>query len=369
MKPLFFSLVIALLSVAIADFFIFSILDIKNSGYKPERFFQFDTLTGHFHRPNAEGYWYRSDGEKFYIKINSYGFSDSQRRISKTRPRIALIGDSLTEFWEVDEKYRGQFVLEDLLNQKYEVLNFGVRGYSTAQTYILFKNVGVHFSPDIVIYNFCSNDIYDNAHPVLGRPYYKMAPGEPGGLKLKGYPLQVRQIESESPVEKFLIEYSFFYRKFNEVRERILRYDRSPQMPRQVLQAYRRDYEDEDETRMEVTTKLISLLNAFTKERGMRFLVVEGIYSTTLKASEQDVATRQLGERFDFNKVSDILKDYCSKNGIEFLSLPQMVKEKKLNVSELIYKDDSMHLSREGIRFYAQAVKEKLQWLGWVSGS
>jgi len=164
-----FSLIITILLI---DLFYFYILDRKIAGYKPGRFFQYDLLTGHSHRPNSEGYWYPyNDGTKFYVRINSFGFADSERKIIPTKPRIALIGDSTTEFWEADEPYRGQYVIESLLNDRFEVINLGVRDYGTDQTYILFQNIGIHFSPGIVIYTFCINDINDNVNS-KSKPFF-----------------------------------------------------------------------------------------------------------------------------------------------------------------------------------------------------
>jgi hypothetical protein len=110
------------LTILLIDFVAFFILDIKPPAYRRDRFFEFSPLLGWTHRPNSEGYWYRyGDATKSYISINSHGFADSERDITKGRPRIALIGDSTTEFWEADTKDRGQYVIEELLNRKFEV--------------------------------------------------------------------------------------------------------------------------------------------------------------------------------------------------------------------------------------------------------
>ena len=128
-----------LLTVLVFDMTAFFIFDRKIVGYDPERFFRKSAVLGWTVRPNAKGYWYRyDDGTKFFVETNSFGFSDSPRNLKKTRPRITLIGDSTTENWEVEKPDRGQFVIESLLDNAYEVLNQGVRGYGTDQTYILF---------------------------------------------------------------------------------------------------------------------------------------------------------------------------------------------------------------------------------------
>ena len=134
------------ITILCIEFFVYWVLDIKHPAYKSERFFHPSLLTGKSHKPNAKGYWYRyNDGTKYRVSINSFGFADSERKLKKTRPRIALVGNSTTEFWETEEQFRGQYVIEDLLDQQFEVLNFGVRGFGTDQSYILFKEVGGPF--------------------------------------------------------------------------------------------------------------------------------------------------------------------------------------------------------------------------------
>jgi len=193
---LLLGIVSSVLLLLVFDLGAYFILDLKVPGSKPERFFVFSPVLGSFHRPNSEGYWYRyNDGTKYYGSINHYGFADSERVIKKTRPRIALIGDSTTEFWETDVRNRGQYQLEKFLDYKFEVLNLGVRGYGTDQTYLLFETVGVHFAPDIVIYTFCINDINDNV-TTRSKPYFTLAPSEPSGLALTGYPSGSNRTES-----------------------------------------------------------------------------------------------------------------------------------------------------------------------------
>jgi len=185
-----------LIALLVIDFMAYVAFDIKIPGHRPERFFQFSPLLGWEQIPISSGYWYRhEDGTKFFVEINSHGFADSERKIRKTRPRIALIGDSLTQNWEAELPDRGQYVLAKLLDQRFEVLNFGMRGYGTDQTLILFENRVVQFEPDIVIYTFCVNDFWNNVD-TAAKPYFELDPSEPNGLALKGYPLEFQSLST-----------------------------------------------------------------------------------------------------------------------------------------------------------------------------
>jgi len=206
------------LTIVVLELFFFYVLDLKPRSYEPGRFFQYSPLTGHFHKPNAKGYWYRfHGGGKFYVTTNSYGFADASRTLEKKQPRIALIGDSTSQFWEAKPGERGHIIIEELLSNTFEVLNFGVRGFGTDQTYILFKNTGVKFSPDIVIYTFCVNDFSDNLSRE-SKPFFRVD-STSDKLVLDGYPIELQlkkddtKIFSTRSIDQFLTKVSFIYRR------------------------------------------------------------------------------------------------------------------------------------------------------------
>ncbi len=362
-------------TIVVIDFVTYFILDSKVPGHKPERFFQFSPLLGWFHKPNSEGYWYRyGDGTKYRVSINKYGFADSERNVKKTRPRIALIGDSTTEFWEADEKDRGQYIMEELLHNKFEILNLGVRAYGTDQTYLLFKNVGIHFSPDIVIYTFCINDLWDNAN-VHSKPFFKLAPRKPGGLVRDGYPIKfdssLDRLGISSRVETYSFVYRTLKRELSKIKYRIKDTIQGSQFPLEFhfeLRPYKRVYNSDDHRRMEITTRIISLLNDYVKENKMKLLVVEGVHIPAIDINKQHRLIQKYGDKFDFDKVSGILEEHTGENEIAFLSLPALIKDQNINVNEFTHHYDDMHLNREGILFYSRAVVDKLRSLRWIGG-
>lgn len=358
----------------IIELCIFFILDIKTPGYQGQRFYIPSFLTGYFHRPNAEGYWYRyMDGTKYYVSINSYGFADAPRELEKTRPRIALIGDSTTQFWEAEEGQRGQFQLENLLDQQFEVLNFGVRGYGTDQTYLLYKNVGIHFNPDIVIYTFCINDIFDNSK-TKNKPYFSRNKTFPNRLTLRGYPVKFES-SGNTDALTFFESFKGYALKSFMIRNAIPILHRfkiwhSPIVSideHHDLRPYKKFYNEEDILKLEITLEIIAMLNKFAKESGAKLLLVEGIYRPSLPGVMQDEVMKAYGPIFDFNKITNLLEEFSLKEGIEFLSLPKIVKEKNISVSSLMHKEDSMHLNHNGIFLFSNSILKKLNSLGWVS--
>ncbi|MDD4980529.1 MAG: hypothetical protein PHC54_04560 [Candidatus Omnitrophica bacterium] len=99
------------------------------------------------------------------ISINSDGFRGREYSIAKPDGtlRIIMLGDSETFSFMLPEDDSLPKQLENLLNKKfhflrYEVLNFGVEGYSTFQELEMFKTKGIKYNPDLVILNYVLND-------------------------------------------------------------------------------------------------------------------------------------------------------------------------------------------------------------------
>ena len=150
--------------------------------------FRTDPITGWAKVPNTEGYVYLySDGTKQYIRNNSHGFTDLEREIKK-------VPTSNRPHWGFDHRILGNrrkktadsFLMEQKLNHKWEVLNLGVRGFGTDQAYLLLKHEGIKYSPDIVIYTFCINDITDNMK--TDKPHYRFESESIRNLVLLDYP-------------------------------------------------------------------------------------------------------------------------------------------------------------------------------------
>lgn len=106
-------------------------------------------------------------GHKF--KINELGFRE--RNFASKKPpntfRILVFGDSFTFGTGVSEDHRFTNLLEGFLNKnggtkKYEVLNFGIPGYSTDQEHDLMKVMLRQIECDLVIVAFYTNDMEMN---------------------------------------------------------------------------------------------------------------------------------------------------------------------------------------------------------------
>ena len=361
----------ALLTVVAFELFVFHVLDVKPPGYAPERFFRYSSLTGHALRPNAEGYWYRyADGTKFRVRINAFGFGDAERSLEKTRRRIALIGDSTTQFWEAEPQQRGHVLLEEQLGGKWEVLNFGVRDFGTDQSLLLLEHAGFRFRPDIVVYTFCINDISDNARRDT-KPYFVEDATAPDGLSRQEQPAKKLPVWIEQYRERtgFLRLHSYLYRRSAPAAKRWLQALRGGDAaipPFIEIDPYRRQYPPPYARDVDRTLKLVSRLDRAVHRHGAKLLVVEGVYRPAMEEGWRRRIVAQYGDEFDFDKPSRLLARHAAAEGIAFLSLPRLARRRGIEASGLMHPEDVMHLDARGIRFQTDAVAEKLRALGWV---
>ena len=115
-------------------------------------------------KPGAERMLKMGDHTATY-KINSVGMRDHEYPLVKGNRifRIVCLGDSVTFGAGVELGQVYPKVLEKLLNTKsdeirYEVLNFGVGGYNTAQEAVALKEKALQYRPDLVLVGFNLND-------------------------------------------------------------------------------------------------------------------------------------------------------------------------------------------------------------------
>jgi len=164
-------------------------LFLRAIGFTYPVFYQPDESRGYSLRPGMEG-WYGKEGEAF-VRINSDGLRD--REHSKEKPpstlRIAVVGDSYAEafqvsqdkaFWSVME--RGLQGCPSLAGRRVEVINFGVSGYGTAQELITLREKVWSYSPDVVLLALTTNnDVLDNSRALKLTdeiPYFTLRDGQ-----------------------------------------------------------------------------------------------------------------------------------------------------------------------------------------------
>lgn len=150
-----------------------------------EEYLKIDNVLGYTHL-ESQPITFRSEGYSSE-RTNAAGMYDIPRSVAKPPgiTRIAVLGDSNAEALQVPFASRFSRVLEDklnagLANKKYEVLNFGMGGYSTGQEYYQWLRDVAGYEPDITIVCFHALDSGENRTPESKepspRPYFAVTP-------------------------------------------------------------------------------------------------------------------------------------------------------------------------------------------------
>jgi hypothetical protein len=145
-------------------------------GFSRPVFVRADPVLGMAHIPGAED-WYTAEGRS-YVRINARGWHDKEHPFRKPPgvTRIAILGDSYTDALQVPQDSAFPAILERTLNStlpgQYEVLNFGVGGFGTAQELLVLQHYALQYAPDAVILAFTIvNDVSDNSRALRRMAY------------------------------------------------------------------------------------------------------------------------------------------------------------------------------------------------------
>ncbi len=122
----------------------------------------YDPEVGRFRRADTE---YVKFAEGFGIgKINSLNYLNKEYPIKKKEDsiRIALLGDSYVESFQVFDRHYFGRIMENILSKKLdksvEVLNFGRSGFDIGDCYVYYNTFVKKFNPDYVLYILGKDD-------------------------------------------------------------------------------------------------------------------------------------------------------------------------------------------------------------------
>ena len=148
-----------------------------------------------FTREPGLSFRYTEEGDA-WVLTNAAGYRD--REHNRTKPagsrRLAVLGDSFAEAWEVDLEETFWSLLERALNDgcrlggvtRVEVLNFGIRGYTTSLQYLQAREEVFDYGPDAVLLAmYLDNDVVQYSRALYTLEYYPyFVLGEDGALEL-----------------------------------------------------------------------------------------------------------------------------------------------------------------------------------------
>ena len=189
--------------------------------------------------------------------------------------KILLLGDSVS-WGDIVKNVHELFAvkLELLLAQadpgrSYEVINSGVPGYSTFQQAIYLETKGLALDPDMVILQFCLNDVIERYHTVA----------QYGG---DNFFLGIDTRESTSGILGFLIRHSRACELFMRYLQR-----RGRQQEVYDIQEMARDELSPEMLRAwELTISEIDAIHEMTRQRGIPLLLLIAPYQFQIAAPQ-----------------------------------------------------------------------------------
>lgn len=186
-RPARYLLIAIVAAIAVCE------LALRAAGFGYVPWYRPDPHLGWTLRPGASG-WFTGEG-RAYVRINSQGQRDREHALEKPAGvyRIAVLGDAYAEAMQVPLEHTYWAQLPAQLEgcgfqsgRRIEVLNFGVRDYGTAQSYLVLERTAIRYRPDLVLLQFDNgNDVRDNSRaldPIQDRPYFVLDAS--GGLRL-----------------------------------------------------------------------------------------------------------------------------------------------------------------------------------------
>ena len=148
-------------------------------------YMMYDNLMGWTVGPNK-----RSTNGPYYSSVDGIRASHEGALIAEApeKTRIALVGDSFVFGDEVSYEDTWGYHLEKALGPEFQVLNFGVGGYSLSQAYLRYEKDVRKWNPKVVIFGFITHDIGRTmwVYPFLSMPDWKMPFSKPRPILREG---------------------------------------------------------------------------------------------------------------------------------------------------------------------------------------
>lgn len=335
-------------------------------------------------RPNQNVAYSKSCFNVKEITTNSRGFRDKERSLSKDRPRLAFIGDSMVEALQVKDTQVFNRLLENQF-PNIEYLAFAKSGWGTVSEFVLYQDYVRDYHVDTVVLMFVSgNDLRNNVEKLElhyganASPFATMTDGEveiyfppstipPSTIPSKG---------ALSPVKTFMYDHLATYRfarsqyiKFR-VRSKVAMPSRGEDGDRgylfdgelldyNIYVPYEDNHADWQEA-WDITEALILKLRDAVEADGADF-VLGVLFDQVYLSDEFDASTYP--PEFDARYPSSRLVKFAERNSIKYLDFNRYFKQYKelkgLDAPYFWFSCDG-HMSPLGHRVAAQLIAEEV---------
>ena len=303
-------------------------------------------------------------GQRVYLRFNRHGYRGPDRplRAPEGVRRLAVLGDSFVAGIAIREENLMTSRLERLLNRhtgghRWEVLNFGVSGYGTAQALHTWRSVARQYQPDLVLLCFFNgNDLIDN-HRQLShahRPYYDLA--DDGSLVL--HPVSPTKASFSRRLSQCSRLYVWQRHKVRAVRD-LFRPPPKTDSPGYVIMDH--DPHGPVEESWQVTEALLERLAQDVRVSGAQLAVLDIAAPEQLVDASWTKLIHALGpsiaKDYDRDYPQTRLRDICGRCQIPFLALIEPFRD--TGQPEKLHFGGVGHWNEKGHALAAQLVYEQ----------
>lgn len=311
-------------------------------GLKPARTtlqFYDNDIFGSAFLPNQKGWFVSGTKEYFtWVETNSQGWPDVEHTVKKPKDtmRILILGDSFVENLQVPLEKRFFRQLETKLNnqnfaKKVEIIALGRGNTGTAQQYLILKNYGLVYEPDLVVHMFLTgNDVKNNSPVLQNDPYLPYFALDESGELIK-IP-HIKRLQRTLAKIKELLKNLRITELMLVARQKILEERNNRQFGYPLdYHIYDQNYSKKYEEAWKVTEKLILETKKISEQTGASYIMV------TLANNEQVnkqiwrgltlIHPMLLKENLDLEKPDKIMGEFCQKEKINCLHILPYFKE------------------------------------------
>lgn len=308
---------------------------------------------------------------EFSVEVarNDLGYHDREHPFAKPDGvfRIIFLGDSFTEAIQVPLEDTFPKIIERELNKRMdfpvESISLGKSGAGTQKSYDILLEIGLRFSPDLVLMQFLSNDLIDNSPR-----------------------LEKEEREQEKRRKQYVPQLKKAYSRYLWVKSSRFNQILALKLGRLYQASKAAKYADRDKYRFihlntlvfceeysslwdrawRRTQRFIRQTESLAEENDAGFLLVS--FPEMWRVGSQEEMERRmksmsrdvLDYQWNFDKTDRILRDFCQKEKIPFLSLLPPFRESYRKTRKSLHFAFDMHLNKRGHRVAADAILDYL---------
>lgn len=284
--------------------------------------------------------------------INNAGWNNEidYQSIGRTRPLVAIIGDSYVEAFHVDVDKNVAANLRRTLQNSFDVYSFAISGASLADYLHMSRYVRRTFKPDIMIINVVYNDFDESLCAVrsrFGRMCIELTDESIEEKNPQPYPpSQIRRYIATSALVRYL---------YNNLKAGNLNW----------FHYLGRGYSENvnvqsvNEFMPQIERACNYVVQTLAQENGKSKIMF------VIDAPRNDIYSGQLAN----SKViwmNKLLRDICAKNSVQYLDLTNQFVSHYEKLGMRFESKWDWHWNELGHEVVAQAVHTKMQKLGWV---